>query len=408
MKPITLASITLILTLISTDTFCQLNQVQLTRYTKMTVPKGKVWTLSNSRSHLITLSKGSFKSGTACYAGLHSNPSYCGGIICYDTISMQSNLPKMLGFTFKQTPYWLHDDVYSIKPYYLIKTDLSEESLIQSLKWKYVADETVFFPGMTLLLSDCITNLTLYERSMTKNDQIKLQRLKIQKATELMLLRKQQTNYKQESDILNSKKYNDKTSTYKLSEIVNYNELINKSQFDSVSVLLAKSFVTVANHDIKGYNAIFPYPYSSDHSLYLKWDSTGNVIDIKSTSNIDSQKKNIADALKLITPPEVTHNNKQRKCFVEASFVFNGILDRKMPIGYEVKKKNEEVKIVKSAYPEYIPLVRHLLASFEVNEEEYVILNRMVLKVVIKEGQFTSQILGNGQLQDDFLSHLKH
>jgi len=123
------------LALVTHSAICQQKTIEITKYNKRTVPPGKEWVISNSKSYKIIFSDGVFESGTSCNASFHSTPSFIFGI-CYKepTASRQE-----IGFTFKDVSRF-DNEVYLIQPriflhsiyaiQYLEKTEFKSEELV--------------------------------------------------------------------------------------------------------------------------------------------------------------------------------------------------------------------------------------------------------------------------------------
>jgi len=305
--------------------FGQQKEIELTKYYRRTVPPGKVWYISNTRAHKLLLPHGFFESGTACNASVHSNPAFIYGILCIDTVTQVSSLPKTFGFTVKDNPEWLHDNVYAIQPYFLIKTDLDDSVLANSLKWQYSPDEIVFYPGMVLQTSACINNLIIYERTMTVKDQKSFAAAKATLFKQKQAI--EQENSNREKLVAQQKlaKFNDRSSIYKLNEINYYGRIIKDMLTDTVASKIASLF----RDSIAGSSALHLY-------VHVLWDSTGNVTSF--SGNHSLSKFPVNKLLKLQELPTVTEGANSRHCLVEADLTFSLTSGESDLVHYKIKK----------------------------------------------------------------------
>lgn len=166
----------------------QSKEIEINQLYRYIVPEGKVVELTNSKFYKIILSNGSFRSGTACNSAMHSNPSYIYGISYYENIKEDDRQAKTIGFTFQDIKHH-YDDIYQVKPYFLLKDDMGMDDLRKSLNWKFSPQKIVFYPGMSVFPTSCVRSMMLTQRDMSMNEQkaydfIKKKRLELKVAKE--------------------------------------------------------------------------------------------------------------------------------------------------------------------------------------------------------------------------------
>ena len=151
--------LTVFLTLFLQSAICQQRQIEITKYNKRTVPIGKEWVISNSKTYKAMFSEGVFRSGTACNASFHSNPSFIFGI-CFQK---DSSSRQTIGFTFKELSQ-IDDNVYLIKPFHFLN-DAFE--LRNSVNWIDQKREIVFEAGTEVWTYSCLSDIIIEERPIT-------------------------------------------------------------------------------------------------------------------------------------------------------------------------------------------------------------------------------------------------
>lgn len=141
--------------------------IQLTQY-KQTVPKGKVWIISNLKEYTLSLSDGINTSGTMCYAAFHSNPSYLFGITYEEP---EVGRTKTIGFTFSES-LTLDESTYQIKPYFFIDENMGISNGIQkSLQQKFEKKEMKFFEGTSVWLTSCVKKINIEQRAVKDEEE---------------------------------------------------------------------------------------------------------------------------------------------------------------------------------------------------------------------------------------------
>jgi hypothetical protein len=340
----------IILMLTTTIALCQKKEIELTKFYQKTVPNGKVWYVSNTMFHRVIFSEGTFESGTACNAALHSNPNYVFGIICYDTITTNPQLPKVFGFTINEEPVWLHDDVYNVKPYFLISNNVDESVLKYSLTWTFKADEMVFYPGMRLQTSACINNLIIYERDMTVKDKANYIKAKNKQLAINKALQQKDLAYKRDKNAQQLASYNDLSHVYKIGEISNAGLLFQSENFDSACIMLCNTIGSKLNENYQQYHSYIQGGNLIKVLVHVNWDSTGTVLSYKVKSDFPIYNIKLDSVLKLATYPLIEYKST-RRCLLEDDLIFT-IDCREEPDGrYYVKKLKNGYRFINNVFP---------------------------------------------------------
>ena len=354
----------LFLLISSFQALSQQKEIELDKLYRRTVPTGKVWYISNRSLHKIIFTDGVFESGTACNAALHSNPSYILGIVCYDTLTQLTHLPQIYGFTIKQSPNLLYNDVYAVKPHFLIKDEINAVMLKNSLAWIDVPDEIDFYPGAILQTTGCVNSIILYERDFSKIDKKNLLSLIKKKTADLNTIQKERVEHEQIKERLKLIKYNYDKSTYKLSELQNTKDLFGNGGFDTACKKIGLSIKAIVAGDLNKYqHDIFPSQSTLEIMVHVKWDSLGHVVNYQVNCKHPFDKIKMDSILTLSTPPRVSFQNRSRGCFVEDDVKFLISFDVTEEIGYIIKKTKKGDKFISDKNPQNNPYIENFLST---------------------------------------------
>lgn len=281
--------LTIPLLLLSFISYTQTKEVEVNSLLRYTVPEGKVLELTNTKFYKLILSDGVFRSGSMCNAITYSNPKYIYGISYYENIEDKKR-PKTIGFTFEEIKYY-YDDVYLIKPYFLLKEDMGTDDVARSLNWKFQTQKIVFYPGMTVFPSSCIRSILLTERNMTAQEKavynrIKAERLELKRAEE-QRKEQQKVQKKLQAQKAIVDKFNDINSIYESKDIYNLKQL--KLSDSIISPLLNAVVLKISNsiqdEFLKKESEML---YRNSVSVIAFWDALGHILSLrteKSTSN---------------------------------------------------------------------------------------------------------------------------
>ncbi|WP_113660968.1 hypothetical protein [Pedobacter nanyangensis] len=316
--------------------FAQTKEVEINQLFRYTVPEGKVVELTNTKFHKLILSDGVFRSGSACNAAAYSNPKYLYGISYYESLEEYQSGPKTIGFTFSEINHD-HDDVYQVKPYYLLNNDMGMNDLRKSLDWKFSSQKIAFYPGTTLFPSSCIRSIVLTERAMTQNEAnlFNKKRAEITKVNEkakailAQAKAKEDMEQRAKQEQLRIEKFNNPKSIYRLKELNNFPKIdtTNKALTNISNLIIDK--LTQKN------NTVFlriknPYYQNSSFKIIGQWDTLGNITSLRlspSNQSLNSIDLKLSDdnmitaklkvLLKLTERPIVKVDSKSKYVLLE-------------------------------------------------------------------------------------------
>jgi hypothetical protein len=311
--------------------YSQNKEVEVNSHLRYTVPEGKVLELTNTKFYKIILSDGVFRSGSSCNAIALSNPKHLYGISYYENIEKDERRPKTIGFTFKEIKH-SHDDVYQVKPYFLLEENMNGDDITRSLNWKFQPQKIVFYPGMTVFPSSCIRSILLSERSMTVQERavynkIKAERSELKKAEEQ---RKEQERAQQKLQAQKAiiDKFNDINSIYESKDIYNLKQL---KLSDSIISPMLNAVVLKINNSIEDEFLKMEREklYRNSVSVIGFWNTNGHILSLrteKTTSNnykaphLDLSEKdqntiNLRGHLNLKEVPLTEFEDKIRPCY---------------------------------------------------------------------------------------------